>query len=314
MKPIVLLLLILIYPLQEVSAKSNCIFISVGTFHTFWDSVIRGTIDAAKRHNYEVIERSVYTDETKSKLEDQIRLLKWNSATHQCQGIVLAPMDFGVSDTVEQLKQNNIYTIYVDRDDGTEATIGSITTNNFKAGELAAEKMAEKIGANQEIGIFRLAPDVATTQARVDGFIKRAEEVGLKIAVIDFLGGTYGEARASSTQLLKRYPNLAGIFTPNEITLMGTAASLEIIDNKKVILIGFDINSRISAQISREYIYGTVLQNPYRMGYKAVEYLKKAMEGETVRVQYETNIYFLTKQNKKQNKAIEMLKGYGIEE
>ncbi|MBL4638548.1 MAG: hypothetical protein JKY76_04225 [Proteobacteria bacterium] len=46
-------------------------------------------------------------------VREQITLLKWSSAIHQCQGIVIAPMDFGVSDTVEQLK-NNIYTIYVD--------------------------------------------------------------------------------------------------------------------------------------------------------------------------------------------------------
>ncbi|OUR94055.1 hypothetical protein A9Q84_18250 [Halobacteriovorax marinus] len=308
----VIILCVLSLMIPSVQSAEDCIFVSVGKFHAFWKSVSKGAYDSATKQGLRVYERSVSKTEDGSVNKEQIKVLNWNKSKVKCRGIVLAPMDFKIKSVISQLKNENYHIMYVDRDDGTNSTIGSIVTNNFKVGEIAAEKMVKKIGTGIAVAVFKMAPNVKTTGNRVDGFTKRAKELGLEVIVSEFIGDRYKNAQMNSTTLLKENPQIKGIFTPNETTTLGTYISLKDLNLKRITLIGVDINERVYEGLKDGYIYGSILQDPYGMGHRAVEYLKRAMEGEVIRKQVNSEAYFLSRENIKKQKSLEMLKGYGV--
>ena len=62
-------------------------------------------------------------------------------------------------------------------------------------------------------------------------------------------------------------------------------------------VIGFNSDEQELAFIRTGVLKGTVVQNPYNMGYVAVRYAKKALEGENVPKQLDTGVTWVDAKN-----------------
>jgi len=83
--------------------------------------------------------------------------------------------------------------------------------------------------------------------------------------------------------------NIVGIFCTNEATVKGLlaatndGASLKTqADLKDVTVIGFDAGAAQKNAIRNQYFLGSITQDPFSIGYKAVELAKKAIDGEEI--------------------------------
>ena len=71
-----------------------------------------------------------------------------------------------------------------------------------------------------------------------------------------------------------------GIFAVNESSATGLLNALRSADlNKKVRVVAFDISAPLRRAIEEDEVDGTVVQDPYRMGYLGVWYLVQHLEG-----------------------------------
>ncbi len=97
------------------------------------------------------------------------------------------------------------------------------------------------------------------------------------------------DAAAASTAVLNKVEeaNILGIFCSNEATVKGLlAATNDGADLPRLypgmIVIGYDAGAGQKNAVRQQYILGSITQDPYSIGYKAVELAVKAYNGESV--------------------------------
>jgi ribose transport system substrate-binding protein len=97
------------------------------------------------------------------------------------------------------------------------------------------------------------------------------------------------DATAAAQAMLNRVSddNIVGIFCSNEGTVNGLLAATndgaELASTYDgVTVIGYDAGEAQKNAVRQGYFYGSITQDPYQIGYKAVELAYKAAKGETV--------------------------------
>ncbi len=111
------------------------------------------------------------------------------------------------------------------------------------------------------------------------------------------------DAAASATAVLNKVKdeNVLGIFCSNEATVKGLLAATNDGEDlghmyKGLIVIGFDAGAGQKNAVRKGYFLGSVTQDPFSIGYKAVELAYKAYKGEPV-ADIDTGAKFYTAEN-----------------
>ena len=282
-----------------------------GTSHEFWKSVHLGARRAAEEAgNVEIIWRGPVVE---SDTGSQIEVVK-SMITMQVDGIVLAPnQKAGLVDAVDEAITEGIPVVIFDSGLDEEPEIVSyVATDNFKGGQLAADRMAAAIGEKGNVILLRYLAGSESTEQREEGFLE-----GLKkypnITVVSsdqYAGDNATSAKEKADQMLQLYgDDLAGIFTVCEPNANGTLAALRNAGlNQKVALIAFDSSDALIEALADGSCGGIVLQDPIEMGYQAVKTLLASMNGETVEPFISTGEYVATPENRTEEKIQRLLK------
>jgi len=97
------------------------------------------------------------------------------------------------------------------------------------------------------------------------------------------------DSAAASTAMLNKVKdeNILGIFCSNEGTVKGLLAATNdgadfATKYKGLVAIGFDAGAAQKAAVRNQYFLGSITQDPYRIGYLALELAYKAYKGESV--------------------------------
>ena len=278
----------------ESSATAECIgVVTAGGGQSFWGDVIKGANQAGKELGVEIHARGAIDE---SNVKGQRYIIE-STMKSGCKGLVLAPNSKDRKKDVAQLKAQGIPTVFIDRDVGGDR-ISIIKTENFSAGEKAGMEMAKALHGKGKIALLRFNEDVVSTTARENGFIKGATGGGLEIVADQYIGTRVGEARSEAYRILKKLKRIDGIFTPNESTSLGAIKALERLDKAgKVVHIGFDSHEVMIQALRSHHIYGFVVQSPFQMGYQGVHTVYRAMRGEDVKPEVNTDVVFISSEN-----------------
>lgn len=164
----------------------------------------------------------------------------------------------------------------------TSSVAASVKTDDYAAGQQAAEALSEEIGGSGEVLLLNLLPGVSTTEARGQGFLDKAEELGLTVVSHEY-GGTEVEKSAQIVDgTLQRHPELAGIFTTTDYGAQGAITSLRNAGRLgDVKIVGFDASPAMVAELESGNIQVIVSQQALVIGKTGVEEALKAIRGES---------------------------------
>ena len=115
----------------------------------------------------------------------------------------------------------------------------------------------------------------------------------------------YSDNQISAENLFNNTSNLISIFCSNEGTVTGLLAATNDGEDlardsgkyKDVVIIGFDAGVSQKQAIKKQYIYGSITQDPYQIGYLAVELAYKAIKGEKLDAVVDTGCKFYNYEN-----------------
>lgn len=209
------------------------------------------------------------------------------------------------------------------------------STNNKNAAALAAVEMMKfdeltaklkEATPEKPVAIAVLTEGVTSESltSRTDGFVEKMKELASEYGVVAVEGHDLWNAPAEKASIIihtvisaspkpedtrtaaiaaLNLDNLAAIFCSNEGAVTGllaaTADGSELADGARygdIIVAGFDAGINQKNAVRNGWFIGSVTQDPYRIGYLAVELAVKAANGEEV-MDVDTGAQWYTKEN-----------------
>jgi ribose transport system substrate-binding protein len=278
-----------------------------GTTHEFWKSVHAGAVKAGREEGAEILWQGPAKEDDR---KGQIEVVQ-NAASRGVDAIVLAPLDeTALARPVEAAAKRGIPVVIIDSDLKSKAFASFVATDNYAAGKLAAKHMAEALMARGgpasgrasepagKVLVMRYLEGSASNSNRENGFLDGLKESAPKAVVLSsnqYAGVTAESALKTAQNLLNKFPDVDGIFTPNGPTAFGMLRALQIAGrSKQVKLIGFDATEPLLNAMKAGEVAGLVVQDPFRMGYLGVKTALAARRGEKVEARLDTGARFIS--------------------
>ncbi len=142
---------------------------------------------------------------------------------------------------------------------------------------------------------------VKGTRQREEGFLKTIRENFPAIRILSdnqYAGVTTETAYQTCENLFSRYPQVNGLFTPNESSTFGAWRALQDMGlTGKVIHVGFDSSAKLVEALAKREIRGLVLQDPLQMGYQSVRVAVACLRNQPYPAEIKTAVALATPEN-----------------
>ena len=286
---------------SESSQGDDAVQIAVipkGTTHQFWKSIHAGANKAGNENNVEIIWQGPQKEDDR---QLQIQVMQ-NFISRGIDAIVLAPLDArSLAQPVEAAVKRGIPVIIIDSGLDSEAHTSFVATDNRQGGALAAERLNKVLGGSGNIIMMRYQEGSASTTNREEGFLDRIREIAPDLTILtdnQYAGATIEKALQTAQNLLNRYPDVDGVFCPNESTVQGMLRALETAGKAGTVkLVGFDANETLIKGLRDGHIEGLAVQDPFNMAYEGVNAAVSVINGETVEPLINTRVMMITPNN-----------------
>ncbi|HEY3241737.1 MAG TPA: substrate-binding domain-containing protein [Phycisphaerae bacterium] len=271
-----------------------------GTTHVFWKSVEAGARQAADDLKVEMLWKGPLKENDRAQ---QIQVMQ-QFISQKVSAIALAPLDSKalVGPVKDAMKEKIPVVIYDSALDGQPGTdfVSYIATNNKLGGQLGGDHLAKLLGGKGKVVLLRYQVGSASTEEREAGFME-ATKKNPGITIISenrYAGATSGEAKTQALNMMDQIRQADGVFCPNESSTMGMLLALKQEGLAgKIKFVGFDSSEPLVSALKAGEIHGLVVQNPRKMGYKAVETLVKHLKGEPIETTIDTGVVLVTRDN-----------------
>lgn len=282
----------------EAETQIEIAVIPKGTTHEFWKSIHAGARQAASEFGVSILWKGPQKEDDRAQ---QITVVE-DFISRGVDGIVLAPLDDrALMRPVRDAARERIPVVIIDSDLQGEDFISFVATDNYEGGVLAAQRMGELLQGKGDIFMIRYQAGSASTMKREAGF---QDTMGKEFPGINFLvqdqyaGSTTETAYQLTENLLNRFPEVDGIFCPNESSTFGSLRALQEAGKAgKITFIGFDSSPKLVQGLKDGHIQGLVLQDPVKMGYLGVRQMVLHIQGQPVEKRIDTGVYLVTKEN-----------------
>ena len=311
MKKIVAILLVLVMAIGLVACgeagtgTKTIAVIAKGETHAFWQAVKAGAEAAGKEFGYAVTFQGP-TSESESEVPNQRNMVESALNTKDIKAIVLATIGTGFVDQLVSAYDkglpvvefdSGLYSNGADITEGKDPTIGSVATDNKKAGGVVAENFyaylkAQNVLANgYKVGVIQ-HDSTSTGIDRAEGFIEKIEQLAKADGITLEINRQEKQNNAGEYKLgltaLKEWGAQA-IFMTNEGVV--NEVFPEVKDNaanyKDILFCGFDAGTNQydwikDAGKTCALLVGSVAQDSYSIGYQAVKLAIAKLNGEKV--------------------------------
>ena len=269
-----------------------------GTTHEFWKSIHAGAVKAARELGVDVIWKGPQKEDDRAQ---QITVVE-DFISRGVDGIVLAPLDDrALMRPVQDAVRERIPVVVIDSGLQGSDYISYVATDNYQGGVLGARRLGTLMSGKGRVFLIRYQEGSASTTQREAGFLDtvKKEFPGLVLLVQDqYAGATTETAYQLAENLLSRFPDVEGIFAPNESSTFGVLRALqEARLAGKVKFVGFDSSPKLVQGLRDGHILGLVLQNPMKMGYLGVKTMAAHLRGESVPKVIDTGVTLVTAEN-----------------
>ena len=280
------------------AAKPYIAMISKGFQHAFWQAVKLGAENAAKDLNVTV---TFEGPETEAMVDKQMEMLQTALDKHPA-GIAFAALDSKAAiPLLQKAKDQGIPVVGFDSGVDSDIPLTTAATDNIAAAAMAADKMAELIGAaGGEVALICHDQTSRTGIDRTKGFTDQLTNKYPLVKLIDteFGAGDPLKSTDIAKAVMTGHPNLKGYFGCNEGSMKGVMnAAKELGREGKIVMIGYDAGQQLMDEIRSGVVAGAITQDPIGIGYKSVQALVDALAGKTVPKFIDTGFHWYDKTN-----------------
>ena len=290
---------------QSSDGKGTIAVVAKGETHAFWQAVKAGAVDAGKAAGYNVTFQGP-TSESESEVPNQRNMVESALNTKDIKAIVLATIGTGFVDQLVAAYDkglpvvefdSGLYSNGADITEGKDPTIGSVATDNKKAGAVVAENFYAYLKAQNvlvngyKVGVIQ-HDSTATGIDRAEGFIEKIEELAKADSITLEINRQEKQNNAGEYKLgltaLKEW-GAQSIFMTNEGVVNEVYPEVKdnAADYKEILFCGFDAGTNQydwikDAGATCALLVGSVAQDSYSIGAEAVKLAIAKLEGKEV--------------------------------
>lgn len=198
---------------------------------------------------------------------------------------------------LEQAKNAGIKIIEVDTAlDDTSIALSSISSDNIKGGQLAAQTLANLVGGKGAMLVINTKAGTSTTDQRAQGFADELKNhPGMTSLGVQFNNNDAAQAASIVTATLAAHPDLAGIFATNLSSAEGAATGLRNAGKLgQVKVVGFDASPQQVQDLQSGTIAALIAQDPATIGVDGVDQAVDALQGKPVTRNIQTGMVSIT--------------------
>ena len=247
----------------------------------FWQSVHAGTIAGGLDADVEVVWQGPATE---TEFARQITIVD-SMINSRVDGIVVAPTDAtALISVVERAQAAGIPVVIFDSGINTDNYVSFVATDNYQGGVLGARQMAELLDGSGQVALVRMVPGSHSTNSRENGFkdTLAKEFPGIEVVAEDYCMADHAKALEIAENFLTAHPDLDGIFGSTEPATVGPARAIRGRNlSGRVRLVGFDYGDTIERDLEDGVVDAVVVQDPFRIGYIAVQTVVSRLNGNT---------------------------------
>jgi ribose transport system substrate-binding protein len=223
--------------------------------------------------------------------------------------LVIAPTSAtALNPAITKAFNAGIKVILVDSSATTNNFNSFLATNNVLGGCLAAQTLAKSIKAKTgvdrgQVAYATFVSGAGSLSQRDQGFRQCLRQYpGLHIVAHKDAGGdpnVGGKPLSIAADTLTAFPKLVGYWGDNLNTLQGAEKAFQErrVNMRKVSLVGYDNTAQEVTALKNHKLDGTILQDPYQMGYGGVAYGIMAAAGLNVPKFLNTGVHAATPAN-----------------
>jgi ribose transport system substrate-binding protein len=277
---------------------------------SFWEDAHKGATCAASKLKDVKVSWDGVSAETD--VSGQVDLLQ-NFLSSGVNGLVYAATDAKTLYNVTKSAQQK-GTPVVNIDSGTNPQPKSVpvfATDNVAAATKVPDLIANKLGKKGgKVAFIPFQAGTVTNDQRAQGFkqgLKKHPE--LKLVATQSSQSDVNTALRVTQDILTAHPDLNAIFAANEPGVIGAAQAVRQAGKAgKIVIVGWDAAPDEVKGVQNGEISALVVQNPFRMGYDAVNAITKKIRQGTAPKSEDTGVTFVTKSNIDQPKVQALLK------
>ncbi|MGN7393301.1 sugar ABC transporter substrate-binding protein [Peribacillus frigoritolerans] len=272
----------------------------------YWKITMAGAKDAAKELGVDV---EFFGPPEESQYEQQNKMVE-DLVVSGADAIIVAPSQAeAILPALSSADQQGIPVVLADADANFDNKISFIGTENQKAGTLGGEYASEqlKLKDGDKVAIIRGQLGSKTHDDRTNGFME-----ALKDKNIDFIVQDAQSDRLKAVNIMENIltanPDIKAVFATSDEMALGASKGLENKGKSDIPLIGFDGTPNGLDALNSGKMTANIAQQPYQIGYSAVEAAYKTKKSEEVEKRIDTGALVITEENVKEE--IGKINGY----
>lgn len=263
--------------LQKIEeSQYHFVCIAQNTDDPFWQSVEKGTFDAARDYKIAL----EFNGPRYTNIDEELQCLEIAIAS-KVDGIVTHVLDEKrFLPVINKAIEQEIPVITIDSDANKSKRISFIGTNNFQFGEVGGKLISEATNGKAKVAIilnsYGDGIDNISGNLKVTGFTDfiRKNQYDIEIKTIKSSNMGLLSASEVTSEIINQFPDVNAIFCTSPNDTLGVAQV--IVDLNKVgdiKIVGCGSISEILRYVEIGVIHGTVVSNPYNMGYQSIRIL-----------------------------------------
>lgn len=279
-------------------------FISKGLDSTYYQ-VVQAGVEAAAEEVKDVVKITCQGPSDSTATDEQVNMLENVLAGNPDAIIIAAGTADSVVATTDEAYDNGVIIALVDEAINSDKYHTKIATDNYEAGERAAEAMVEGIQAagkelKGSVGIQNVVTGVASLEAREGGFRAKMAEIAPDITLLPTVydSGDSAQALSDTLDIYSGNSDLLGIYACADNPAIGLARAIEESDlSGKFVAIAADSDDEEISALTKGNFYALIVQDPYSMGYQAVMNCVEILQGNSVDKDFTTPVAVITTDN-----------------
>lgn len=252
-----------------------------GTSHLFWVSVQAGSMAAGQKYGVQVLWNGPAQE---TEYDRQIQIVD-SMIARRVDGLAVAATERkALVHSIDRAAQLGIPVTVFDSGVDTDDYMTFIATNNYEAGKMGARELGRLLNGQGTAAVIMNAPGSASTMDRERGFddVMRTEFPNIQIVARQYGQSDRSKAMTATENILTAHPDLNGIFASAEPSSVGAALALKSRGLAgKVKFVAFDSSDTMIEDLKNGVIDAMVVQDPFKMGFEAVETLVEKLQGQT---------------------------------